>query len=143
MLSGCLGSRAIIQVGSYHACFWVIHKTSHRRFLIYQIRRYLSIHVTLPPKAIVLVAILLPAGYTQSSIDAISSVTTSSMSSDDAAYESASTADTSDSVVVPGAEDDPLAPLLVGTVELSFSESTRYKYMTLNPPAVRLLVLIR
>lgn len=86
--------------------------------------------MTLPPKAIVLVAILLPAGYAQSSMDAVSIT-----SSDDTAtsYDSDAVSDS----VVPGAEEDPLGPCLVGTVELSFSETTRYKYMTLNPPSVR------
>lgn len=32
---------------------------------MYQIQQYLNIHVTLPPKAIVMVAILLPEGYMQ------------------------------------------------------------------------------
>lgn len=87
--------------------------------------------MTLPPKAIVLVAILLPAGYTSNTLSM------DTLSVTDSSTDDGSTSDSMTDSVVPGPEDDPLAPCLVGTVELSFSETTRYKYLTLNPPAVR------
>lgn len=75
----------------------------YKNFLRKQIRRYLSHHLLLPPKAVILAAILLQ--------------------NDD-----------------PEGRDNEVQPsegLLVGLCELSFAESTRSKYLTLNPPGDR------
>lgn len=80
-----------------------------RRFLKKHIQQYLTDHVNLIPKTIILTALLLP--------DAMSGATSDADNIDGDLSEWGS---------------------LVGSVEVSFSASTRSRYLTLNPPEVHL-----
>lgn len=90
----------------------------YRTYLRHQIRQYLYRHADMPPKAVVLVALLMPEddteGYSSNS-------------------EPSSTSDSVAEVSTSGQEQEEGATL-VGTVELSFAASTRARYLTLNAP---------
>ncbi|KAL3148589.1 hypothetical protein ABBQ38_014020 [Trebouxia sp. C0009 RCD-2024] len=91
----------------------------YRTYLRHQIRQYLHRHADMPPKAIVLVALLIPE---QASRDETSTA------DDDSA--SGPNAEPSTS----GQNQEEQNARLVGTVELSFAASTRARYLTLNAP---------
>ncbi|KAL3148590.1 hypothetical protein ABBQ38_014020 [Trebouxia sp. C0009 RCD-2024] len=93
----------------------------YRTYLRHQIRQYLHRHADMPPKAIVLVALLIPE---QASRDETSTA------DDDSA--SGPNAEPSTS----GQNQEEQNARLVGTVELSFAASTRARYLTLNAPVV-------
>lgn len=91
----------------------------YKKFLARQILQYLESHISLPPKAVVLTAVLTPH-------------------SDQAAVLGAPAHEqvlSRDDVVVPSDSwQTPLLPKLVGSAEVSFHESTRSSFNTLTPP---------
>lgn len=100
----------------------------YRTYLRHQIRQYLYRHADMPPKAIVLVALLIP----ETASDSQDSCTSQETSNSDAEPE-ASISRQDPEASTSGQEQEQGA-ILVGTVELSFAASTRARYLTLNAP---------
>ena len=133
-----------------------------RTYLRHQIRQYLQRHAEMPPKAVVLMALLVP-DQDNSSADQESSSQTQSEEATSSRCKCCQTnkntsacpvqvtrgimyctanylwqcsdSDSQTEVSTSGQAEDQ--GILVGTVELSFATSTRARYLTLNAPAVR------
>lgn len=142
-----------------------------RQFVRRQISQYLESHIQLPPKAIVLMALVETSGATQQQQHSVSTqgihlqhhaLTTStaavrdnvnsgssssggggsSRSSHPISRDRSSSSGVSCDGRVGGSDIGPASPngreyALVGTAEVSFSDTTRSTYLTLNPPKVR------
>lgn len=100
----------------------------YRTFIQHQIRQYLDRHADMPPKAVVLVALLTP----KKASEADTALESSSSQADSAEPEGSNSSEPSQEASTSGREQDAI---LVGTVELSFTQSTRASYLTLNAPA--------
>lgn len=100
----------------------------YRTYLRHQIRQYLYRHADMPPKAIVLVALLIP----ETASDSRHSCDSQESSSSDAEPEASIIRQ--DSEASTSGQEQEQGAILVGTVELSFAASTRARYLTLNAP---------
>lgn len=97
--------------------------SAYRNFLRRQIRAYVQGNLALPPKAVILVAILVPENLGKNNED-----------------NSASNDETATIGVVKSSQESSCkgaAATLIGAVEVSFAESTRTRHLTLNAPMDR------
>lgn len=137
----------------------------YKNYLRRQIKKYLQSHVLLPPKSVVLVGLLLPAGAggddalgleglqqqeAPASSSSVSSDAGSSSSGMDSSSLSSSSTDPSSNLAQQGQQavfqgafagdlpgPEPGSAMVVGAVEISFTEATRSRFMTLNSPPDR------